>query len=219
MRQLQPKKTEVEQQTTLELEQNPGFKLKFTNLRKAAYATNAPEESDYFKYKIGDYLTKYNAQTPIYEVVAITRQPLVEAQAKGWETRLMRYGSASGKSSDQVATNLIADYRKNGNFGVCQIVIKSVLRGDKEVLKGKLLRFLEIDHVKSINHRSFGKVDLQSIIRNRDYVITKHNRYVDAYQAKLDREILLRDAVIKLEQSKLPKSMVLVADEIESQAA
>lgn len=219
MRQLQEKKkTEVEQQTELELDKNPGFKLKFTNLRKTAYPTNTPEESDYLKLKIGDYITKYNAQTPIYEVVAITRESLTEAHMKGWDAKLMRYGGASGKSSDQIATNLIAEYRKNGNFGVCQITMKPVIRGDKEVAKGKLIRFLEMDHVRSINHRSFGKVDLDFIIRNRDYAIGRWNRYLTAYQVKLDREILLKAAVIKLKNSKVV-NMMETADKIEEQAA
>lgn len=217
MRQLQEKKKiEVEQQTELELDKNPGFKLKFTNLRKTAYPTNTPEESDYFKFKIGDYITKYNAQTPIYEVVAIERQSMTESQAKGWDTKLLRYSSGYGsastpRSTDQIASNLIEEYRKNGNFGVCQITMKPVIRGDKEIAKGKLIRFLEMDHVKSINHRSFGKVDLPSIVRNRDYAIGRWNRYLTAYQAKLDREILLKAAVMKLIQSKV----VPIADPVE----
>ena len=208
MRILQPKKTEIEPQTTLELDSNPGFKLKFTNLRKTAYPTNTPEKSDYFKYEIGDYITKYNAQSPIYEVIYIDRLAITDAQARGWDTKLTRYGGVSSKSSDQVATNLIVEYRKNGNFGVCQITMKPVLRGEKEVVKGKLIRFLEMDHVKSINHRSFGKVDLQAIIKNRDYSIGRLNRYVSAYEAKRDREILLKAAVVRLHQSKLTPIVV-----------
>lgn len=221
MRQLQPKKIEIEPQTTLELDPNPGFKLKFTNLRKTAYPTNTPAESDYFKFKIGDYITKYNAQTPIYEVVAINRQPLVESQAKGWDAKLLRYSSGYGsastpRSTDQIASNLLAEYRKNGNFGICQITIKPILRGDKEVVKGKLIRFLEMDHVKAINHRSFGKVDLRDIIKNRDYAINRWGKYVNAYQNKLDRELLLKSAVVRLYQSKL--TPIVVATPVEEAA-
>lgn len=201
MRKPQLKKTEVEQIT---LDPNPGFKLKFTNLRKTAYPTNTPEESDYFKYKIGDYITKHHAKTSIYEIIYIDRQAITDAQAMGWDTKLKRYGS----SWDKVATDLITEYRKNGNFGVCEITVKPVLRGGKEVAKGRLVRFLEMDHVKAINHRSFEKIDLQAIIRIRDRSIIKLNRYVNAYQAKLDREILLKSVVVRLYQSKLTPTVV-----------
>jgi hypothetical protein len=173
-------------------ENSPSFKLKITNLRKAAYATNRPDQSDYFHLKVGDLLCKGTSYTTIYEVVAIVREPISESQYNQWENKLRKYNNTI---SDTKAKSFIDEYKKNGNFGACRISVKPILRGEKEVAKPRIVKFLEIDNIRVFKWNGYQRTDIQAILRYRDAQIGKYTYTINSCVTKRQREQDLRKAL------------------------
>ena len=184
------------------------FKFKITNLRKTAYATNSPAESDYFQFKVGDLLMRSTSYTEIYEVVAITREAVIQAQCDKWKKSLSSY------SSEIKAKQLIEDYLKNGSFGACRIYVKSVLRGEKRITKSKKSSFLEIDNIRPMTYRGFQTADIDTILKHRDNMIKKYDWTVNQATKKRDREIDLKQALISLVDERNPTAVIEVLQEV-----
>lgn len=182
-----------------ESENSPAFKLKITNLRKLAYATNRPDQSDYFQFKVGDLLCKGTSYTTIYEVVAIVREPISEPQYNQWDTRLKKYNNSV---SDIKAKNLIDEYKKNGNFGACKIMVKAILRGDKEVAKPRIFKFLEIENIRAFKWNGYQRTDVSVILKYRDAMISKYAYTINSCIAKRTREEDLRNALSGLQSKR-----------------
>lgn len=182
-----------------ESESSPAFKLKITNLRKVAYTTNRPDQSDYFQYKVGDLLCKGTSYTTVYEVVAIIREPISAPQYGQWDNKLKKYNNTV---SDTKAKNLIDEYKKNGNFGACRIAVKPILRGDKEVAKPRIVKFLEIDNIRAFKWNGYQKTDVQAILRYRDAQISKYTYTINSCLIKRQREQDLRNALSGLQNKR-----------------
>lgn len=180
-------------------EGSPAFKLKITNLRKAAYPTNTPQESDYLQIKVGDLLCKGTSYTTIYEVVAIVREPISTNQWKEWDGKLRKYNN---NISDTKAKKLIDEYQKNGNFGACRISAKPILRGDKEVQRPRLTKFLEIEHITAFRWNGFQKTNVQGILRYRDAQISKYTYTINSCTMKRQKEQDLRNALSNLQNKR-----------------
>jgi len=189
------KQTEIEFDVQNEPADSPIFKLKVTNLRKSAYPTNTPEESDLFKFKIGDYIGKPNSSNTIYQVVSIHREPITKDQIDRFNNRTKSYSSNTEINNTK---QLFAEYQKNGNFGACRITIKPLVRGVKEIVKGKLVKFLEVDQIRALTYNGYIKVDLNSIVRTRDYNINSLNRKIIQQQDKLRVQTGMRDVILKI---------------------
>lgn len=171
---------------------SPVFKLKVTNIRKSAYPTNSPQESDLFKFKIGDFVSKNNA---IFQVVSITREPITQNQINV----LITAGKGYINNPEIDKTKLLfEEYKKNGNFGVCRITIKPLIRGSKEIAKGKLVKFIETDQIRAINYNGYIKVDLPNIVKTRDYWIASIKDKIKTQESRLKTQVEMRDAVLKL---------------------
>ncbi len=182
---------------------NTGFTIKITNLRKDAYSTNFPTESDYFGFKVGDYLIKGSSNT-IYEVQSIIRQPIDNTLHGKYFKYLTRYG----KITDKRANDLLEEYQKNGNFGLNNITIKPVLRGEKLIAKGRIKSFLELDNISCITYRGYKRTDLIQAIGLKDHVIANLKYRVSIYQGRVDNQIKLKQGLQDLLDSKNPAILV-----------
>lgn len=181
--------------------ENPtGFKFKVINLRKSAYPTNSPEKSDVFGFKVGDLISKNNGT--IYEILSITRRELPEHESKSYEGALNRYGR--GSSNHQVS-QLLEEYKKNGNFGVCQIEAITRLRGSKHITKGRRLYFSELQYAPGISYTRYSLVDLPNWINNRQGSINYAKVKIKREQDKLATQVLIKEALEKLLASRTPK--------------
>jgi hypothetical protein len=196
--------TKIDFEEKLDMEESsPAFKLKITNLRKVAYTTNSPEESDYFKFRVGELLSRGSSLTTIYEVVSIFREPITMLQYDDWIKRLKKYNNTI---SDMNAKNFIDEYKKNGNFGACRVYVKPLIRGERELVKSRVVNFLEIDHIGTFRYNGYHRTDLNSLIRMRTSSISKYTHVINrATMKKAGEERLLttlnnlqakRDAII-----------------------
>ena len=165
--------------TTVQVEE-PVFKLKITNLRTAAYPRPL-EQTDYLNIKVGDYLTKGSENT-VYQVVKLQRESITEAEFTRWKQRLL--------NTAKKANDLIDEYKKNGNFGACYVSIRPVIRGQKEVAKGRLVRFNEIEQIYGITYRNFYKVStLEELINNRIANISAIDWNLNKWQRKKNIQV------------------------------
>lgn len=144
-----------------------GFKIKVTNLRKDAYP-NPLVESDYFKWKVGDILTKGNT---FYVITQLSRMPLTETQMKMFKSANVGGSGASAYTKDVTLKKLLDEYQKKGNFGHCKIHLNPLIRGGKEVLKPRGTSIMEIANTGAyLNYRSgYSKTDLLSQIKTLEY--------------------------------------------------
>lgn len=192
------KQTEINFEEIKESADAPVFKLKVTNIRKSAYPTNTPAESDLFKFKVGDYIARSGGNV-IYEIVSIHREPIVQVTVN----RITAVSSGYASHTELVRSKeLFAEYQKNGNFGACKITAKCVLRGSKEVVKGRVTKFFEIDQIEALVYNGFRKIDLPNLIKHRDYMITRVKSRLDKEQKNLDHQIDVKAAIVKLMNSK-----------------
>src|SRR5688572_32977678 len=161
------KKTKKLENAVVEVSSNPSpIKFKITNLRTNAYP-NALVKSDYHGYEIGDYISKGSENT-IYQITEMKREGITESEISAYNQKLHRYGN----TSDKKLSDLLVDYKKNGNFGVCYIGMKPIARGGKRVAKGKTVFFSEIDHSSPISYRRcYHKLDVKSAVSTKDYQI------------------------------------------------
>jgi hypothetical protein len=212
------KQTEInfEEKTT----DSPVFKLKVTNIRKSAYSTNTPEESDFFNFKIGDYLSK--GGSAIYQVCGIHREPISQHQIDKIDQKLKNYASPTHDLAK--LKQLFEEYKKNGNFGVCRITVKCVLRSGKEV-SGRIYKFLEFEQSRYFTYNCFQKVDLQNVIKHKNYTINKLKATISNQQQRLISQENTRDAILKIiardQQTQIQEdtSMVQAVIRTEEQAA
>lgn len=144
-----------------------GFKIKMTNLRKDAYP-NPLVESDYFKWKVGDILTKGNT---FYVITQLSRMPLTETQMKLFKSANVGGIGPNAYTKDQTLKRLLEEYEKKGNFGHCKIHLNPLIRGGKEVLKPRGTSIMEITNTGAyLNYRSgYSKTDLLSQIKTMEY--------------------------------------------------
>jgi len=172
----------------------PVFKLKVTNLRKSAYPTIIPTESDLFKFKVGDFICKQSGNA-VFQVVSMIREPLCQDLLDRFNKRSQGY---RGYNEVQRAKELLDEYQKNGNFGVCKITIKPLLRGSKEITKGKLVKFFEIEQIRSMTYNAYAKVNLTDLIKTRGYWISSIQTKIKNLESRLNTQVTMRDAIQKL---------------------
>lgn len=211
------KQTEINfDEAVNETSDSPVFKLKVTNIRKSAYPTNSPVESDLFKFKVGDYVGK--GGTAIYQVVSISREPIVQAQLD--RINQVVKGYHANNLDLKKARELFLEYQKNGNFGACRITAKPVLKGAKEIAKGKLIKFLESDQLSVFTYNGYAKLDLPNIVKTRDYWIASIKARILKEQDKLKDQENMRNAVLKLMTPPAPvQTQVVVTQEVDLVAA
>ena len=161
------------------------FKLKFTNLRKTAYP-DVPIQGDIDDIKIGDLLTR-NTMGTVFEVVHIHRDVLQNADYSLWEHRNRQTtnippGDVKVTYKNQRMHELLEFYKKNGNFGIVVFSVKAIYRGGKQIAKGKLVKFKEMDNQKHVTWNPYKHIEidanintLRSQINNIDFQISRAN--------------------------------------------
>lgn len=194
------------------IEQGSGFKIKLTNLRKV-YPTNTPAVSDINKFNIGDYIVRHRAENVIYQVVGIVREPIAPATL---DLFMKKVTSSNGSVIHHLQRfhPYLLEYKKNGNFGVCRVYYKTVLRGGKRRTNGRLMSFWELDQIHGTN---YGKIDISEAVKLQDISIIRAQRKIDQYNA------LVRQHQTRLSNSKafqaelrslLPQSTIVQIDPV-----
>lgn len=162
---------------------NTGFRLKITNLRTAAYP-GPLEQTDYLGMKVGDYVTKGSENT-VYQVVQLQREGITDQEYARWASRCL---------SNKKAKDLIDEYKKNSNFGACYVAVKPIIRGGKEVAKGRIVRFNEMDSL--LYHRgTYQVVTLEQLIANRTANINSIEWNLNKWLAKKNIQVKARDVI------------------------
>jgi hypothetical protein len=193
MRKLKAKK-EVEE-TKVEVATS-GFRIKFTNIRKEAYP-DPLIETDFFKWKVGDILTKGNT---VYIITELSRIPLTERQIK-----LYRDGNIGGSGTntyikDRRIKELLDEYEKNGNFGACKIKMNSIVRAGKEVTKPRGTNLIELNNTGTfLNYRSgYYRTDLATLIRSKEFQISRFEYKVQRAKDTLTSHKNIKDTLVKV---------------------
>lgn len=159
---------------------------------------------------MGDFVTKGSENT-VYEVVHLTREPITDYQYQAWLKENTRYGS----QRDKFMQDLIDKYKKSGNFGACQIHCKPIVRGGKQIAKGRLLKWLEPDF-PNYKYNGYRKTTLEDLIKHRQNNIGNVDYQINKFMAK--RKIQ-EDALKVLEavyDYKNPKPVVITPAVVET---
>lgn len=133
-----------------ETEEPPKLKFKITNMESQIYPGKLTE-TDYFGFKVGDLVSHLFGSVLIYEVVDIYRDTISSSELAAWRNRVANYyydpktqETTIKQIKDKKAFDLLAEYEKNGNFGVCTLKLKVVLRGNKVPVRTNIKVFKEI---------------------------------------------------------------------------
>lgn len=181
------KKEKPEESVQTEILQQPGFKIKLTNIRTSSYPKELTE-TDIFKFKTGDYLVKSTSSKTIYQIVNLSRESFF-----AWECDIE-------KDVDKDLLEKVKEYRKTGNFGVCYMHIKCIMRNGKRLKKAQLIRVSEIRNSINPTYRRFVPFDVyQAIAYKTSKSISLHQKITTLLSKRsfMDAEIkelhLLRD--------------------------
>jgi hypothetical protein len=149
------------------------LKLKFINLKTQIYP-DPLVETDYFRLKVGDLVSLGHSSSNIYRIETIHRDLMTDFKRNHWRTKLKGY---NGQSSDKLASSLIDEYEKNGNFGLCVLKLRKMI-GSGKLLKRQICKtVLELDYVRGITWSScLNKVHIPNIINEKDYLIKRIER-------------------------------------------
>lgn len=179
-------------QAKIELQNpNTGFKIKLTNM-KTQYFPDELKETDILKVKIGDIVSiGWNVNT-LYKVVDIYRDMISTIEYENWKKRLITY---FGVIIDQKIYDFLEKYKNSGNFGVCRIKIKTVLRGDKLPIKGGVKILKELDVVSPICYKDLKVTDLKNIVRLKINSESAFEYQIKAIVTKKDKIVKQRKAV------------------------
>lgn len=178
------------------------FKLRLTNSRTKAYP-KPPEEADYSKFRVGDYICKHNNSTTIYEVVDIYRVPISDQQIE----LCKNYHIVNNKE----VLRLLAEYKKNGNFGLCEIVAKPILRGSKALVKSRCVIFSDIAMGW---RREYYKVDLNNLLNTKRHRLHKLDFRLTNLYNKRKSESDRIDALANLINSTKVPNTIEIYDQI-----
>lgn len=151
------------------------FKFKVTNLRTTAFP-GPLDKTDYYGLIVGDYVTKGSENT-VYEVVHISREPITDGEYQAWTKENSKYGN----QREKLYQDLIDKYKKSGNFGACQVHCKPVIRGGKQIAKGRLVKWLEPNY-PSFKYNGYRRTTLTELMTHRannianiDYQLMRFN--------------------------------------------
>lgn len=199
------------------------MRLKITNTR-TQYYPNALTETDYHKFKVGDLVCiGYNYNT-IYQIESIFRDVLDINDEKRWLSKIVHqyatYGTTPAKVQiyDQKMFDLIQEYKKNGNFGVCRIKLKTLLRGTNLPKRAGTKLVWEPDQVSAINYNRIQKVDINAILKSKDHMIARVDRQISKLNSRKDNIIKNKQALEQLDNllnPKLPEPVPTGIDEVE----
>lgn len=200
---------------------NPtNFRIKITNTRVVAYP-NKLTETDYFGFKVGDLVaTSYSTNT-IYEVVDIYRDMLSPHDYNVWNSRIARVGYSPPQPTgtapklniiDQKAYDLLEGYKKTGNFGICVLQLKAVLRGAVMPTKPAKKFVKEFDQIKVINYNNLIKVDIEKMLKTKEMQIKRADINATKAVARRDSIEKGRVALEKLNNIYFPKPTAVELD-------
>lgn len=183
----------------IELKKPPVFKI----INKNPKIDTNPAESDYLKFKVGDYLVRrYGSRNVIYKVLEINRLLHTnESVFKKWRNSNERtvYNPSTKKNeiyfADKEIKRLIDHYQSNNNSGVCEIIVKCVYRKNKFIKKGQRVGHLEFDISAPLStYRSLMKVNFNDLLKVQDnyisncqdQIISINNSITEAVKIKSD---------------------------------
>lgn len=183
-------------QAKIDVEENliPKLRFKITNT-KAQYFPDPLTQTDYFGWQVGDLLCSSYNTTAIFEVVEISRDLLTAVELASLESRLYNKSKQSDGTiiklpKDKLACDLFEKYKNCGNFGVCTVKLKTVMRGATISQRNNFKTIKELAFVKSVNYNGFVRADLDAMIQRRTNVVNK-------VAAQANRLVARRDSALK----------------------
>lgn len=202
------------QQTKIEVAE-PKLRFKITN-QKAKYFPDALTETDYHKLKIGDIVTVGTNYNSLYEVIDIWRATVTEYELNHWNSRIAHsYSNITGSTreilyKDNDLKKLLDKYKESGNFGVCQIKIKTILRGNNIARRTSTKILFEPETTRHINYNNvLTRVSIADMILRKQTQADHAVAVADRATKKRDLLLHSKGVLEALEARRNPKPIVL----------
>lgn len=157
------------------------FKINFKPKFKQKAVISNGIISDALKLQAGDYICKYGDYNTIHLVTEVSKENLSDPEVKQYISKFK-----TNYQVNQDALDVLENYIKNDNFGICRIHYRCIMRNGKQIPKGKNMSRREFDWMgcnKSYNQ--YSKVTIEDAVRQ----VENQNLQFKNYISRTEKDI------------------------------